>query len=221
MKLKLLGLILFIFSVLNLHSEDCNSLINNFDKPISLKSGWLFMKGDNPEWKTLELEDTTWAKKTMPDAGRDPNPDITETGFHWYRCRILLPESIKDSSSAIAIHLGKIRDSDEVYFNGNLIGSIGKFPPAPIADFEKERIYSISSKLFQPGLNILSVRIYTSTDFYGIDFIPVLGSEIEINRQNSTKEIFNITFGFVFIAMGLFFILGSIIRSTKIGRAHV
>jgi signal transduction histidine kinase len=204
-------ILLFSLITSSAYSEDCSALLSNFEKPLTLKANWLFSKGDNPEWKNVDFEDTNWAKKTLPDSGRDSNPAIKETGYYWYRCRILLPENIKQISPSLSVHLGKLKDADEVYFNGNLIGQTGKFPPSLVADFEKDRIYSISSKILQPGLNILSVRIYTSTNYFGIDAVPKLGSEYELLKQNYLGEIFNISFGFVFIAMGFFFIMTSLI----------
>ena len=211
----LLSFFILFFAVTQSYADDCDRMLNSFDEPIPLKSGWVFMKGDNPEWKSPDMEDSSWAKKTLPDSGYDQNPEVTVTGYHWYRCRLLLPENIKDASVSLAINFGKIRDVDEVFFNGIKIGSTGKVSPVLQPDLEKDRIYSISSKLLQPGKNLLAVRIYTSTDYYGLDNVPVIGSEFTLSWKNARKEIFNIISGFVFIAMGLFFILGSLARSTN------
>lgn len=211
----ILTLILFCFAVTQSYADDCDRLLNSFDEPIPLKSGWVFLKGDNPEWKSPDMEDSSWAKKTLPDSGYDPNPEVTVTGYHWYRCHLILPDNIKESSVSLAVNFGKIRDVDEVFFNGIKIGSTGKVSPVLQADLEKDRIYSISSRLLQPGKNVLAVRIYTSTDYYGLDNVPIIGNELTLSWKNTGKEVFNIIFGFVFIAMGLFFILGSIVRSTN------
>ena len=154
-------------------------------------------------------------KKTLPDSGKDPNPDILVTGYHWYRCHLILPDNIKETSISLAINFGKIRDVDEVYFNGTKIGSTGKVSPSLQADLEKDRIYSISARLLEPGKNVIAIRIYSSTDSYGISSVPVIGNEFTIFLRNTRKEIFNIISGFVFIAMGLFFILGSLVKSTN------
>lgn len=211
----LFSLFIIFFAVTQSYADDCNRLLNSFDEPIPLKSGWIFMKGDNPEWKSPDMEDSSWAKKTLPDSGYDQNPEVTVTGYHWYRCHLILADNIKEASVSLAINFGKIRDVDEVFFNGIKIGSTGKVSPVLQADLEKDRIYSISSKLLQPGKNVLAVRIYTSTDYYGLDNIPVIGNEFTLSWKNTKKEIFNIISGFVFIAMGLFFILGSLVKSTN------
>ncbi len=211
----LLSFFILCFVVTQSYADDCNRLLNSFDEPIPLKSGWVFLKGDNPEWKSPEMEDSSWAKKTLPDSGYDPNPEVTVTGYHWYRCHLVFPDNIKEASISLAINFGKIRDVDEVFFNGIKIGSTGKVSPVLQADLEKDRIYSISSRLLQPGKNVLAVRIYTSTDYFGLDNVPIIGNEFTLSWKNTRKEIFNIIFGFVFIAMGLFFILGSLVRSTN------
>lgn len=213
--LKYTLIFLALLTAVTPNYADCERLLNSFDEPVSLKSGWVFMKGDNPEWKNTDMEDSTWVKKTLPDSGYDPNPEVMVTGYHWYRCHVLLPENVKESSISLAVNLGKIRDVDEVFFNGTRIGSTGKVTPLLQADLEKDRIYSISSRLLEPGKNLLAVRIYTSTDYYGIDTVPILGNEYTLLRKNTRKEIFNIISGFVFIAMGLFFVIGSIVRSTN------
>lgn len=60
--------ILFILLVVvtKSYAQDCNQMINSFDNPVTLKSNWIFMKGDNPEWKNPDMEDSNWAKKRYP-----------------------------------------------------------------------------------------------------------------------------------------------------------
>lgn len=64
---------------------------------------------------------------------------------------MILPDFIKETNLPLAINFGKLRDVDEVYFNGINIGSTGRVSPVLQADIEKDRIYSISSRLVQPG----------------------------------------------------------------------
>ena len=197
-----------LFAVTQSYAADCNQMIQSFDEPATLKSGWKFLKGDNPEWKNPDMEDSNWTMKTLPDSGKDPHPDVLVTGYHWYRCHLILLDTIKETNISLAINFGKFRDVDEVFFNGIKIGSTGRVSPVLQADLEKDRIYSISSRLIQPGKNVLAVRIYSSTDYFGIDSVP-------ISWKNTLKEVFNIISGFVFIAMGMFFILGSLVKSTN------
>lgn len=212
-----LSIFLSFFLQISLAAEECGTQITNFENKIELKSGWFYMKGDNPEWKNLDLEDSGWNKKTLPDGAKEKNKDIKTVGYYWYRCRLHFNENIRNINHALAINLGQIRDVDEVYFNGVLIGSTGRAtPPSVEVDFEKFRVYSIPERLFQPGANVIAVRIYSANTYYGINEVPTIGNEYKMMRSISNKEIFNIVCAYVFIIMGLFFIIGSIVRSTNL-----
>jgi hypothetical protein len=65
-----------------------------------------------------------------------------------------------------------IRDIDEVYFNGILIGKTGSLVPYLEPDFQKIRIYSIPTKLLIAGENIISIRIYSVGYQQGLKSIP-------------------------------------------------
>ncbi len=212
-KVYLVSLYLFLclgFS-LPIFSEDCGTLINPLDKTISLKGGWLFQKGDNQEWRELVYFDSSWIKKNFPERMKDKTTKVI--GYHWYRCHILLPEN-QNGYSSIAINLGKLRDADEVYFNGKLIGSTGKFSPLS-PDTDKYRIYSIPDSLFQEGDNVIAVRLYSSTNYLGISMIPEIGPEITVMEKFTKSQMSMIIPGAVFIVMGLFFIVGSFVKSTN------
>jgi signal transduction histidine kinase len=192
-------------------AEDCGSLINPTDKTLSLKGGWLFQKGDNPEWKDLVYFDSNWIKKTFPERLKDKTAKVI--GYHWYRCHINLPEN-PEGYSSIAINLGKLRDADEVYFNGRIIGSTGKFSPLS-PDTDKYRIYSIPDSYFQEGDNVIAIRLFSSTNYLGISMTPEIGPELSIMERYTKSQLYLIIPGAVFIVMGLFFIVGSFVRSNN------
>ena len=212
-RVYLFSLIFLLCSALTIpiFSEDCGTLINPLDKIISLKGGWLFQKGDNQEWRELVYFDSSWIKKNFPERMKDKTTKVI--GYHWYRCHILLPEN-QNGYSSIAINLGKLRDADEVYFNGKLIGSTGKFSPLS-PDTDKYRIYSIPDSLFQEGDNVIAVRLYSSTNYLGISMIPEIGPEVTVMEKFIKSQMSMIIPGAVFIVMGLFFIVGSFVKSTN------
>lgn len=193
----------------SLTAEDCSGHIPNFDKPISLKGGWHYMKGDNPDWKEVDTEDSGWVRKIMPDYTKDK--EKRPFGFYWYRCHIFLNSETMPTS--LGISLGKIRDADEVYWNGSLIGETGKFVPSVQIDTEKDRIYSIPDSLLRNGKNVLAVRVYATTRYYGIRYIPEIGSEWDIAEKNIRGNVLPVVSGFIFVLMGFFFIVGSVVKS--------
>ena len=209
--LILLKIILLIFTNSLLYSEDCGSEVDPDSKIVSLKGGWLFQKGDNPEWKDPSYYDTGWMRKAFPERAKDKTTKVI--GYHWYRCHIILP--LKENGyTSIAINMGKLRDADEVYFNGKLIGSTGKFSPLN-ADTDKVRIYSIQNSLIKDGDNVFAVRLYSSTNYLGISMIPEIGPEIEVMDKNAKSQLHMVLSGSVFIVMGLFFLVGSFVRSNN------
>ncbi|MCX8000728.1 MAG: hypothetical protein N3A69_17570 [Leptospiraceae bacterium] len=206
--------LLFIFFInlsnQSIFSEDCNTSIFDLNKPIALKGGWFFTRGDNIEWKETEIDDSRWIRKGLPDYTKEQ--ERRPFGFYWYRCPIFLPEELPKT---LGVSLGKIRDSDEVYWNGTLIGKTGNFLPNLEVDTEKERLYSIPDSLLKSGKNVLAIRAYSTTRFYGLTSIPFIGNEAELFWKIIRSHIFPILSGFVFIGMGIFFIIGSLVRSNN------
>lgn len=204
-KFLLITYLLFSFPI---YSEDCNTSISDFSKPVVLKGGWFFTRGDNIEWKEIEIDDTRWQRKGLPDYTKEQ--EKRPFGFYWYRCPIFLSDTLP---STLSVSLGKIRDADEVYWNGTLIGKTGNFLPNLAVDIEKERIYSIPDSLLRSGKNVLAIRAYSTTRFYGLTNLPFVGKEAEVYAKNIKAHIFPIVNGFIFISMGIFFIIGSLVRS--------
>ncbi|MCP5512745.1 MAG: hypothetical protein H7A24_12750 [Leptospiraceae bacterium] len=202
-------LILFFLTGLPVMAVDCGNTLDRNIELEELKGGWLFQKGDNILWKENYFNDTSWQRKNLPENGKDKS--VKSYGFYWVRCHLYLPSGgLRESS--LAIHLGKIRDADEVYLNGNLIGSHGKLNPL-VSDIEAYRIYSLPSHFLLEGENVLAVRIFSSTPYYGLMHVPQIGRERKIMESVARSEAFMVVSGAVFILMGLFFIMGSVVKS--------
>lgn len=97
-----------------------------------------------------EYNDSNWSQILVP-ATWESQGHGTYDGVAWYRCHIKIPEYLKNKSLVLVI--GKIDDSDEVYFNGILIGRT-------TAAYQKLRIYGLSSKIIKFGEdNVIAVRV--------------------------------------------------------------
>lgn len=210
-KFKNILLVLSIIFSTSIISEDCGTTIDPEDTVTSLKGAWLFQKGDNPEWRDLVYFDSGWMRKSFPERAKDKTAKVI--GYHWYRCHIILSDKAEGYSS-LAINLGKLRDADEVYFNGILIGSTGKFSPLS-PDTDKYRIYSIPDSIIKEGDNVIAVRLFSSTNYLGISMVPEIGPELKVMERYAKSQLFMIISGAVFIVMGLFFIVGSFVRSNN------
>ncbi len=215
------NLVIFIFVVgsffiqNNLIGADCNSVISSFENEVPLISGWMYRRGDNLDWKDPLMDDSLWIKKNLPDYGKDKSVKII--GYHWYRCRFFIPENMKDWNEPLSIRLGEIRDVDEVYFNGNLVGQTGQTTPALKVDLHKDRVYSLPKKFFISGSNLIAIRIYSSANMAGFSISPKINNHQVISKNIARKNVFGIMAGYVFLMMGLFFIIASIVKSTNKG----
>lgn len=180
------------------------------EKPIALTANWLFKKSDNPAWKQKRFRENGWKQVKLPDSARDKTAKIY--GFHWYRCHFQLGKKVIDSDKFLAFRLGYIRDVDWVYLNGQLIGNTGKQEKP---DGFKDRIYSLPKYLLTAGENVIAVRIYSATPAYGVGITPEIGEEEVLQKRMVQFNLSNTIFGFVFILMGLFFIIASVVKSTN------
>ncbi|MCW7502852.1 sensor histidine kinase [Leptospira paudalimensis] len=206
-----LGFLLFLSpTIASLVAEPCGTMITSFEKPVVLKTDWLFRKGDNLDWRDESVEESFWVKRSVPDYGISKTENLT--GYHWYRCSFYLPDNYTTPVEPIAIQLGRIRDIDEFYLNGTLIDKTGTVLPRLEVDFQKIRIYSLPTHLLKPGLNVMAIRIYAATNLNGLKEAPTIAKERLLRESVFSKELFAMVCGYVFIFMGIYFLVGSIVR---------
>jgi signal transduction histidine kinase len=210
--------LLFIFGIITLDSSSilaspCGSFISNLNQRLELSEGWQFRKGDNMDWKEAQVEESFWISRKIPDYGISKTNNIS--GYHWYRCKLVLPENFEAPRNPLGINLGMIRDIDEVYFNGILIGKTGSLVPYLEPDFQKIRIYSIPTKLLIAGENIISIRIYSVGYQQGLKSIPSIFDEAKLFQKMYSSESIPIGFGYIFILMGIYFLTGAFIRGLR------
>ncbi|EMY69021.1 sensor histidine kinase [Leptospira vanthielii] len=194
----------------SLVAEPCGTMITSFERPVVLKTDWLFRKGDNLDWRDESVEESFWVKRSVPDYGISKTENLT--GYHWYRCSFYLPENYTTPVEPIAIQLGRIRDIDEFFLNGTLIDKTGTVLPKIEVDFQKIRIYSLPTHLLKPGLNVMAIRIYAATNLNGLKEAPMIAKERLLREEVFSKEAFAMVCGYVFIFMGIYFLVGSIVR---------
>ena len=102
-------------------------------------------------------------------------PDLD--GYGWYRKAVILPKELKNET--LILFIGAIDDADEVYINGEKIGSTGKFPGENYQDYNRrfynrERFYFIPGKILRwQTENTVAIRVYDSGGDGGIYRGPV------------------------------------------------
>jgi cephalosporin-C deacetylase len=147
----------------------CQFLVNLFNfapafaQPIQLsKATWRFQEGDDLAWANPEYTDTEWLRidvGTTWEAALGNQFD----GIAWYRCAVEIPAKMRKSiqkAGGMSLKLGLIDDADETFFNGQKVGSSGKFPPESVSAWSVQRSYFIpADKIVYDQPNLIAVRV--------------------------------------------------------------
>lgn len=135
------------------------------------RDGWKFKTGDDPSWSNPSLNDSEWGS-ISPLKFWEQQGFPAYDGIAWYRVKIVIPSSYKKlakKNGGFLLNLGKIDDADFTYFNGELIGKSGEFPPASVTACNDERSYPVNLKLIKwDEPNVLAIRVWDGTGNGGI-----------------------------------------------------
>ena len=95
---------------------------------------------DLSSWKTMEISNR-WGEAGLPDF----------RGMVWFRKTIDVPASWAGKN--LVLHLDRIYEGDVTWFNGEQVGA------TIIANYSKQRVYSIPANLIKTGANTITVRV--------------------------------------------------------------
>jgi sialate O-acetylesterase len=156
-----------------------------------LEGKWQFSIGMNEEWASPKFNDSSWESIRVPSPWEDEGYN-GYNGYAFYRKKITVSSKYKDHM--LYLNLGYIDDVDEVYFNGNKIGSTGSFPPNYSTAYNAERIYYIPAEYINfDGSNLIAVKVYDSEGEGGIvsGDIGLYGGKtaanLDVNLQSTWK----------------------------------
>lgn len=125
---------------------------------INLEGNWKFSVGNNEEWKEIDFNDSRWEEIYVPSAWEDEG-FYGHDGYSWYRKEILISSTFEDEN--LYLNLGRVDDVDEVYFNGELIGFAGSFPPNYKSAYFYNRVYKIPKEIINfDSENLIAVKVY-------------------------------------------------------------
>ncbi|WNJ18911.1 alpha/beta fold hydrolase [Pontibacter sp. G13] len=141
----------------------------------TLSADWKFKTGDNLDWLLPRFDDSDWESisgESVWEGQGYPEYD----GFAWYRQAVFIPAEWEEQATlegGLVLDLGAIDDADETYWNGELIGTTGAFPPEYVGAYEQKRSYTIPADLVKFGKrNVIAVRAYDHVGgggLYGTD----------------------------------------------------
>lgn len=104
---------------------------------------------DDTNWRAADLDDRNWSTIQVPalwEAVGYPGMD----GVAWYRTTFEL--SAKEAAAGVALGLGMIDDSDEVWVNGQRVGGMTNRWNAP-------RQYDVPAQVLKAGTNHVAIRV--------------------------------------------------------------
>ncbi len=152
--------------------------------PVAINAAWRFHTGDDPQWASPEFDDSHWSllriDKTWAEQGYKGC-----YGFSWYRIRLKLPAT----RSPLALAVTEINSANEIYADGQLIGSIGKMRPVPVWLAYSGVPHSFPLPLALNGKTItLAIRVWQPEDsaknypFVGRATNPTVGGRQTVDR---------------------------------------
>lgn len=155
---------------------------------------WKFLPDDRPEYADSALNHYWW-HDISPLTVWERQGFAEYDGFAWYRVRIVVPSSMKKGAlryDALLLHLGKIDDADQTFFNGHLIGETGQMPPDFIGAWDQQRVYRIPADYINwGGNNTIAIRVYDAGADGGL-----YGGPAELTLMGGS-ELLELSTGFV------------------------
>ncbi len=128
---------------------------------VNLNGAWKFAIGDEKAWAHPRFNDAAWDEIQAPDSWENQGY-MAYDGYAWYRKKITIPNTTHNH--ALMLSFGQIDDVNQVYFNGILIGQMGKFPPKFVTAYNAGLIYHIPEEIINfNGENTIAVRVYDET----------------------------------------------------------
>jgi len=143
---------------------------------LNLSGKWKFRTGDNKGWRFVDYNDEGWSSIGVPSVWENQGYEDYD-GYGWYRLKFSLPKNL--TTGELYLSLGKIDDIDDVYLNGEHIGTVNDLRREfgyrnSGGEYNVRRVYKIREGLLnRDGSNIIAVRVYDEQGLGGIYEGPV------------------------------------------------
>ncbi|MDD2798051.1 MAG: acetylxylan esterase [Bacteroidales bacterium] len=136
-----------------------------------LDNSWQIALGDSSIWKDPSYNSSHW-KNIKSGAVWEEQGFKNYDGFAWYRKKVYIPVELKTEAlekGGLELSLGTVNDVDQTYFNGKMVSTTGKFPPAYDTAYDKERSCTIEvGDILWGKENVIAVRVYDGAGGGGI-----------------------------------------------------
>lgn len=186
--------IIFSLSVILLFcASSCRQQIpENTDPAITetFSDTWKFRAGEGVDslWMNTDYSDTNWQEVSSLKLLKDQDVKL-DNGFGWYRKKVQLSDSLLQAvqaKGAVMLHLGRLAATDEVYFNGKLIGKTGEFPHDYRGYHDEERNYLVSlDDINLTGDNLIAIKFHDGWNIGGF----LEGAKLTISTAETNDKI--------------------------------
>jgi methyl-accepting chemotaxis protein len=169
---------------------------------IDISNDWKLLVGDSANYMRPKIDDSSWETVNLPgQVIKEKKRQV-----YWLRKSIVIPKKYSDKD--LAVHLGKIWDVEQTYFNGYKIGATGREYPNFNSAWFWDRYYHIPFQFIKfDGVNVLSIRVFTNQMalFNGKPFIADLETVRIFNFfQRFKAEYIPMGLGLLTFFLGLF-----------------
>jgi len=124
---------------------------------IPLDGPWLFNIGDDTSWSKVSFNDSAWYSIKVP--GPWENQGFANyDGFAWYR-KYFDFDSALITQDSLYLHLGIVRDADQVFINNLLVGQNGLNEGQMTGDTAKFQYYVLPAN-YLTKKNLIAVRTF-------------------------------------------------------------
>lgn len=116
----------------------------------------------------------TWQAMTVPGTWEEMSPENAlknYDGIAWYRCLVRAPADWADRDWQLLME--KVDNAYDLFFDGERIGSAGRFPPNYVNGIDAKSEHAIPAALRRPGQwQLVAVRVYDADGRGGFKGAP-------------------------------------------------
>jgi hypothetical protein len=177
------------------------------DATAPLGGVWQFHTGDDPAWSSPTLDDSKW-EGILADKPWGMQTHFGYTGYAWYRRHIDFV-SVPGAAPDLAVILPPVDDVYELYWNGRMVGHVGKLPPDPVWYYQPP---AHTFGLGKVRSGVLAIRVwkapYASFDTGhtgGLEAVPLAGSPDAIAAHKDQHDYFFLRNRQYFFALDLLY----------------
>jgi hypothetical protein len=157
----------------------------------ALDGTWQFHLGDDLAWAAPSLDDSQW-EPIRADKPWGAQTHYGYTGFAWYRRHIdFVP--VPGTAPDLGLFLPPVQDACEIYWNGVLVGQVGKLPPHPVWYYPSPPTHTFLLGRSRSG--VLAIRVWKAPyasfeagDVGGFTAPPLAGGPAVIAAYKTQRD---------------------------------